>query len=310
MDKDARYIAVALFVLVSIFLATAFVLWYSGARDSRTFVRYAVYFNGTVSGLSVGSSVRFLGVDVGRVVSVSLDERRVGQVEVTVDVDERAPINAGTVATLKLLGITGLVYLELSQGPDAQEPLKIADGLSLPVIKSVQSDLDRLLTDLPTLVAEITELSARASRILDETNAQRIAETLENSRVASAAIPEVLNESRDAITELRALIASGSDVADSLTGLSSDLAPTIEKIAMEIDGAAASLSRTTQNVEELVSANEAALSTLVGHGSYEVQMLLQESRAAMREIAELSRQLKRNPAHLLLPESGGVEIEP
>ena len=66
MERDARYATVALFTLACIVAALAFVWWYSGRGDRRDFDTYEIYFEGTVSGLSKGSPVRYLGVDVGR----------------------------------------------------------------------------------------------------------------------------------------------------------------------------------------------------------------------------------------------------
>jgi hypothetical protein len=61
-----RNTAVGAFALLAVAAAVAFVWWYSGAADRRSY-DYEIHFTGTVSGLSQGSPVRYLGVDVGRV---------------------------------------------------------------------------------------------------------------------------------------------------------------------------------------------------------------------------------------------------
>ena len=75
MDRDANYVAVGAFVLLVIAMAVSFVFWYTEQRDKRTYERYEIYFPGTVSGLSAGSPVRYLGVDVGKVVRIMIDPR-------------------------------------------------------------------------------------------------------------------------------------------------------------------------------------------------------------------------------------------
>ena len=85
MDREANYAAVGLFVLLVAALAVAFVLWYSDTGDRREFTRYEVYFNGSVSGLSEGSTVRYLGVNVGRVAKIRLDPRNGQRVLVLVE---------------------------------------------------------------------------------------------------------------------------------------------------------------------------------------------------------------------------------
>ena len=56
MDREANYVAVGAFVLLVILLGAGFVVWYSNAGDAAAQKRYEVYFEGSVSGLSEGSS--------------------------------------------------------------------------------------------------------------------------------------------------------------------------------------------------------------------------------------------------------------
>ena len=75
MERDANYTAVGAFVILLAAMAGLFVYWYSDSREHRDYVRYEIYFQGSVSGLAVGSQVRYLGVDVGRVVRIRVDPR-------------------------------------------------------------------------------------------------------------------------------------------------------------------------------------------------------------------------------------------
>ena len=54
MDRDANYVAVGAFVLLVIAMAVSFVLWYTNQQDKRIYLRYEIYFAGTVSGLTAG----------------------------------------------------------------------------------------------------------------------------------------------------------------------------------------------------------------------------------------------------------------
>ncbi len=68
MEREARYAAVGAFVLLVLAMAVLFVYWYTEGHEHRDYTRYEVYFDGSVSGLARGAPVRYLGVDVGRVV--------------------------------------------------------------------------------------------------------------------------------------------------------------------------------------------------------------------------------------------------
>src|SRR5260370_8397531 len=76
MDRDANYVAVGAFVLLVIAMAVSFVLWYTNLQDKHIYLRYEIYFPGTVSGLTPGSPVRYLGLDVGKVAPILIDPQQ------------------------------------------------------------------------------------------------------------------------------------------------------------------------------------------------------------------------------------------
>ena len=132
MERDANYAAVGAFVLLVALLGALFVYWYSDSREHRDYNRYEIYFTGSVSGLDRGSSVRYLGVGVGRVVDMRIDPRDSGRVEVTVDIDSTTPISEHTVAELQLQGVTGLLYIDLREDRTNKTMAPAVEGLQVP----------------------------------------------------------------------------------------------------------------------------------------------------------------------------------
>src|SRR6185295_20385656 len=96
MEREANYTAVGAFVLLVVTMAALFVYWYAGSADARDFKRYEIYFKGSVSGLNRGSTVRYLGVEVGRVVAIRIDKRASDRVQVVTEIDSQAPISKQT----------------------------------------------------------------------------------------------------------------------------------------------------------------------------------------------------------------------
>ena len=132
MDRDANYVAVGAFVLLVIAMAVSFVFWYTDQQDKRTYQRYEIYFPGSVSGLTAGSPVRYLGVDVGKVVRIGLDPQQRKTVQVIADIDSTAPIDDRTRASLSLQGVTGLLFIDLEQDPKAESTGALAQGQRYP----------------------------------------------------------------------------------------------------------------------------------------------------------------------------------
>ena len=63
--------------------------------------------------------MRYLGVNVGRVRRIRLDQRSAERVQVIADIDDPRPIRQ-TTAQLSLKGVTGLLFIDLQQNVDGR----------------------------------------------------------------------------------------------------------------------------------------------------------------------------------------------
>mgnify|MGYP005832127851 CR=1 FL=1 len=162
MERDAHYTAVGAFVILVTVMAVLFVYWYAAGRDRRSYERYEIYFPGTVSGLSEGGAVRYLGVDVGRVRTIRIDRRSPDRVQVVAEIDNATPVSELTTARLTLQGVTGLLFVDLRQGSDGREVMPAVPGERYPVINTVTSDFDAFLNSLPKIAESAAQLLERA----------------------------------------------------------------------------------------------------------------------------------------------------
>lgn len=162
METDRNYFVVGLFVLALMGAGACFTLWLT-STERGDYQRYRIHYAESVSGLNIESAVKFRGVDVGSVEEISLDPKNSTLVRVDIRVREGTPVKTDTTATLKLYGITGDVFVELSGGSDNAQELVAADGQELPEIKAEPSSINAVLNRLP----EITE---KTSRLLDKAN--------------------------------------------------------------------------------------------------------------------------------------------
>jgi phospholipid/cholesterol/gamma-HCH transport system substrate-binding protein len=309
MERDANYVAVGAFVLLVIALGIAFVVWYSDARDTREFQPYEVYFGGSVSGLNEGSPVRYLGVDVGRVRRLTLDREKPGRVKVVVDVDDSAPVSGTTRASLRLQGITGLLYVELRQEPGVAAGTELEQGEQYPVIESVTSDFDALIASLPELVSRITSLVDRVSLVFSEDNMAAVTETVASLRESTRDLPQTARDVSALIAELQTTADEMTKLAVSLRGTAEDARPEIRKALARFTEVADTLAGTAQRLDGFVNESQGNLTRFTQQGLFEVEQLLREGRSAAREFRELSRSLKDNPSQLLYePPADGLEI--
>src|SRR5260221_14430829 len=113
METDKRYFIEGLFIIGFSIGAALFAVWLvtTGHRDD---VIYRIHFEESVSGLALGDPVKFHGVDVGNVKAFELDPADPHLVQVDVQLRKETPVKTDTKASLKLKGITGVVFVELN----------------------------------------------------------------------------------------------------------------------------------------------------------------------------------------------------
>jgi phospholipid/cholesterol/gamma-HCH transport system substrate-binding protein len=309
VERDAKYATLALFALACVAAAVAFVWWYSGRGDQRDYQTYEIYFQGTVSGLSKGSPVRYLGVDVGRVTRLSVNKADPGRVKVISEIDSSAPISGGTLAKLGLLGLTGLLYIDLQQDPDTSRTQTLQQGAQYPVIPSRKSSIEASLDRFPEILGQATVVLKRIERVLSDENVRSISQTLAHIEQASSDLPATMAEARALATELRGISRSTLDLTSRLNQTLGKVQPDLEATLASARIASEKLARTADGLDRLLNHNEGGLGKTAGASVAELQQLMIDARSASNEIRELARTLREQPSSVLYePKAAGVEI--
>jgi phospholipid/cholesterol/gamma-HCH transport system substrate-binding protein len=315
MEREANYLAVGTFVLLVLVVGALFVYWYSGAQERhRNFRRYEIYFDGSVSGLTVGGPVRYLGVDAGRVESIEVDARLPNRVRVIADIDATTPISARTIAQLSLQGITGVMYIDLRQLTPQDSGRRLLANVPserYPVIASVHSDLDLFLGSLPDLATRLSDLIERGSSVLSDENVETLRRMLAHLDAATAGLPQsarslqqVLDTARATVQELQQLVANLQTLSQAA---GTDIGAAVQKLRVTTEN----LADASQRLDAFVGRNGDRVSGLITDSAPQLEALLRDSRAAMNQINELARALRENPSRLIYqPKPAGVAIPP
>jgi phospholipid/cholesterol/gamma-HCH transport system substrate-binding protein len=312
VETEAKYVTVGIFILVALALGTGFVLWYSNARDGRSYNAYEIYFTGSVSGLDQGGVVRYLGVEVGRVRRLTINRTdSTPRVKVIAEIDSEAPISPATRASLSMQGVTGLLFINLKEAPEADSHGELPMGEKYPVIQSVTSDLDALLASLPTLVSRATVLIDRVSTVFSDDNLKALNSTVSSLQASTQNLPQTAAKVSAMVDELRNTIKVITASADDLHQITSDAKPQVQQTLHDLDRVVAGLAQTSGRLDHLLANSEVQLGHFTEHGLFQLERLLRDSRSAAREFRELSKSLKDNPSQILFaPPPGGVEVPP
>jgi len=169
MESDKHYFIEGLFIIGFSLAAALFAVWL-GSPGRHDDVLYRIHFPDSVSGLAVGDPVKFRGVDVGTVKTMSLDRDNPRLVLIEVRLRKDTPVMTDTKASLQMKGITGVVFVELDGGdPKAETLVSVTAQGTIPEIPSQTIGLKAMIEGLPKMVqkfeATADKFAAMAGKI-------------------------------------------------------------------------------------------------------------------------------------------------
>ncbi len=321
METRASYVAVGSFVLAVVFGLVVFAIWLGKVSIDRQFDTYLIYFSGPVTGLQVGSPVRYRGIPVGTVTDVRIDPDNVEQVRVMVDVTPGTPIVVSNVATLAIQGITGASFVQISEGMQGDPLLEPAPGQDHPVIPSQPSSLAELLENFPLLLASATRLADSATQFLSEENLDSLTRILSNVDALTQTLSDRSGEISSAVERLESLavIVDGivSEARVDLARLSDRVDSTLRTVdtelgltAIEIRELADSATATSNQLTAFIRENRPGIREFTNVGINEFTLMVQELRTLATNLSRVAVRIENDPAQFLFGSSDqGVRLE-
>ena len=168
METDRHYFIEGLFIIGLSIAAALFVIWLA-STSHRDDVLYRIHFTESVSGLALGDTVKYHGVDVGTVKAIGLDAADPRRVQVDVELRKQAPVKTDTKATLAMKGITGVMFIELNGGAiAAKELVAVTPAGQVPEIPAERSALSVFLEQLPKIIGKFSAIEDKVSKVVTE----------------------------------------------------------------------------------------------------------------------------------------------
>ena len=249
--RKSSYVKIGAFVCAAILLAVvAVILMGSGPMHKRELL-FETYVEETVQGVSEGSALKYRGIPVGSVKSISFatydytaeDVRpdapaedvdrasRYARIVLAVDTTDmpdpeefqrfvERETAKGLRAHMKSQGITGLVYVDCDYEDPGSPTLPVPWNPKYPYIPMAPS-LSKTLTDAVQGVAQ--EIRGFADVRANVTNlAVRIAALVDNANAVLDGVPALVAAASNAVASADAFLRAAKDDAASLPGLLSE----------------------------------------------------------------------------------------
>lgn len=292
MENRAHALMAGMFVVLLGVALALIALWFSGegARDKH----YLLVSGASVSGLNPQASVRFRGVEVGKVESIKLNEKNSRQTLIRIAVDPTLPVTRGTFAQLRYKGITGLAYVELND--DGTSPALLATSEESPgLIKMRASLLDELGTSGQELVTNLTELAQRLNAALSDRNQKYLTEALKNVEAATARFVVLEDALMPTVKQLPRTVGKISTAVDSADKFFSDATNVVGQLKSSVK----SIDRMAASAERLGLAGETVSAEILQNTLPRVHDLVIDVSRTSRSLEELARDLNTRPQSLI-----------
>lgn len=160
MENRAHALAAGLFVLLLGVATVLAVKWFS--RDGLSYNHYFLVSSGAVSGLNPEASVRYRGINVGKVEEIYFDKDNMRNIFVRIAVSSNVTLPKNIYAQLASQGITGLTYIELNNDTAETKMDSLQDEALIPLrsslIKTLSDSLEEILKNSNTVIKQISTL--------------------------------------------------------------------------------------------------------------------------------------------------------
>jgi phospholipid/cholesterol/gamma-HCH transport system substrate-binding protein len=294
---------VGLFVLVFTVALLGFGFWLAKYGFEQKYTYYYLYFSEPVDGLTMDSSVKLKGVDVGKVSKIEVLPDDVEHIRVLIRLKEGTPVTEGMYAVLKLQGITGLSYVEIEGGKRGAKML-VNDGKEYPAIPTRPSLSYRLTQQAPALLSKMGEAVDRLNKILSERNRKQIDTILDNTARATeraiAVEDRIIALATDFNTTLQHFDQRADALEKEIAGVTGVLHDQLPPVMESIRSAGENIATVAKGIDTRLRRGEYDLRRIVRP----IKVDLSELSYRYQELAEELKSLSQHPSSLLF---GGAQ---
>ena len=262
---------------------------------------YYINFKGiSVYGINNGSSVKYQGVDIGKVMDIEVNPYDLSSILVEVEIKKGFPVKDDMRAKLSYAGITGLKFIELSGG--SSESKDLLPGGVVPMERGLGEKAEDIVSNIDKAVQNINKL-------LNEKRGEELSRILVNIEESTAMIKTFIKDQQDVAARS---LENMEKISSSVSTFSASLEKVnIEKLSRQMETLVATinsrfskqeLGKTMADFDELVTTSTTTIRKTRGV-ILDIQSDLGSTLDALREaldnLATFSRNLTEDPTILI-----------
>lgn len=300
MENRSHALMTGIFTIALLVATVLIGLWFN--RDKTEMVPYEIVTTQSIPGLNPQATVRYRGLEIGRVDTIVFDPRVTGQILIRLSVDESSPITSTTYASLGYQGVTGIAFIQLNDERTGS-PRLATDDERIARIPLRPGLLDQLEDRGLAILVKAEQITSSLDELLSPENRATMIgafESVDRAAEAYAAIPQrldpVLNQLPALVTKVERSMDSINTLATSATAMTRNY----DNLATRLQAPDGTIDRLNGTIGALGAAtSELELETL----PHVVQMT-DEARASLRAVRRTANSFTDRPQSILFGTPG------
>lgn len=286
-----------IFMIIGCVLLVFFIALPIGFKISDPTKMYHSYIEGeSISGLDVGAIVKYHGVNIGKVDDISYDPEDLTKIKVDIRIDGDFPMKEDMYIQTGLLGITGLLYVEILGGSNDAKSLEAESEIpSKPsLISAITGKAEVIISKVELLLNHLNVLTnpdslASIKKILD--NVEGI------TAVAKNFMDEFSPDVKSIATSTKRTMGKVDTIASNVKSITGKIDRDVDlgqfaRIMDQIDSTAKAMKNLSENLDMTVKQSRE-----------DITVSMENLRETLENANELSKILMENPSLILRGES-------
>ena len=277
MENKSHAFIAGLFT-VCLVAAALLIVWFLN-MDRTVKQPYMIATNLSIPGLNPQATVRFRGLDVGKVTNIAFNKDDPGEILIYFEVKEDTPMTESTFATLTYQGVTGIASIELND--DETSDKRLVTSAENPAHVEMRSSLlNELQQRGLDILKQVQSVSTQLTVLFDEKNRETMVRTFENISKAAAAWEKVGKQLEPTVNQL-------------------------PETAMEARKTIISINEASQDVKKLSQKANALMESDVDSDTVQrLDSLAEDAKTTLYNVNKVLQQYKQRPSGLLFGAKG------
>lgn len=303
MENRSHALMTGFFTIALLIAAVLAGLWFNRDRTER--VPYVIATAESIPGLNPQASVRYRGLEVGRVDDISFNPRVAGQIIIRLSVDAETPVTTTTFATLGYQGVTGIAFLQLDD-EKVGSPLLKSDQEHQAQLPMRPGLLDMLEKRGLLILDKTDQITSKINKLMSDDN-QKIMigafDKIGKTADAYADLPKQLAPTLKRLPQLADQAERSMASFNELAGSATKMSKNIDRMATTLQAPDGPITRLTETIDQVGGNLQDVTSDLTLETLPHVVSMTDEARISLRAVKRTANSLSDRPQGLIFGNS-------